>query len=189
MNTHSKVSLCLHLQQLFGRQAEFRQYFGNLTWLLGKSVGHSCHHGSALSAAALWEEESDIGVRDQTSYCPMKTAGVSETDKRVWVLNRAFKKKNPWVIKSIRHADEDGITWNQTWDLYWTSKLGTDSDTGMSSLLADNNFTVTYQLQPNSYNNRAKFGLIVVQFSIVTQRQSSQLVKSEWSRQICSRMF
>lgn len=51
---HTTVSVCPHLQQLFGRQAEFRQCLGNKSWLFSESVGHSCHHGCSFSTAALW---------------------------------------------------------------------------------------------------------------------------------------
>lgn len=45
--------LLVYLEQLLGRQAELGQYLGDLSGLIGESVGDCCHHGSAFPTATL----------------------------------------------------------------------------------------------------------------------------------------
>ncbi|TNN52646.1 hypothetical protein EYF80_037156 [Liparis tanakae] len=75
-------SVALKPLQLFNRQAEFGQRLGDFPRLFGESVGHGRHHGRAFGTAALRQEESNIGVWDQTAdRLPQQDAGQRGRDQ------------------------------------------------------------------------------------------------------------
>lgn len=112
VNSNASLSPCPHLQQLFCRQAEFRQRLGNFPGVFGESVGDSRHHSGSFSTAALRQEESDISVRDQTTDCLMKTTGVSEAHRRVF--------KNIFKTKTVKLCSKPPRnTWQTNHNCLW----------------------------------------------------------------------
>lgn len=112
VNSNASLSPCPHLQQLFCRQAEFRQRLGNFPGVFGESVGDSSHHSGSFSTAALRQEESDISVRDQTTDCLMKTTGVSEAHRRVF--------KNIFKTKTVKLCSKPPRnTWQTNHNCLW----------------------------------------------------------------------
>jgi len=73
----------LHLQQLRFAQPELRHRLLDLARLLRQAVRHGRHHGGALGAAALRQQEADVRVRDQAAHRLVQAAGVPERGSEV----------------------------------------------------------------------------------------------------------
>lgn len=84
------AGLSPHLQQLLRRHAELGQNLGDFMGVFGESVGHGRHHGSSFPAAALWQEEPDVAVGDQTPDGLMEATSVASSGQRtsasVWII-------------------------------------------------------------------------------------------------------
>lgn len=71
------ATLCPHLEQLFGCEAEFGQRLGDFPRMLGQAGGHCRHHGRAFPTATLRQQESHVRVGHKAAHGLVESPGIS----------------------------------------------------------------------------------------------------------------